>query len=455
MTTTHAIPVGDELASTFDGRLLQPGDDGYDAARRVHNGMIDKRPALIAQCQTTADVVAAVNLARDAGAELAVRGGGHGVAGRAVTDGGLMIDLSPMQGIHVDPRSRTVRAQPGLTWRSFNRATAIHGLATTGGVVSTTGIAGLTLGGGIGWLMGKHGLTVDNLLSAEVVTADGTVLTASDNENPELFWALRGGGGNFGVVTSFEYRAHPVRDVLAGPVLHPFADARAALAFHREFTASVSDELTVGAALLHLPDGSGVKVAGLVPCHCGHPTTADADVKSLRAFGTPLADLVQPMAYPAVNTLLDSAFPKGALNYWKSGFLPELSGAAIEVMVDAFERVPSTMTGIFLDHIHGAATRVEASATAFPHRQEAFSVLILTQWTDRADTEANIAWTRDTFETLRPHLTDSRYTNFMSADDTGFVRQGYGVNYERLVEVKRAYDPHNLFRLNHNIDPAD
>jgi FAD/FMN-containing dehydrogenase len=449
------IPVAEDTAASFGGRLLRTGDDGYDEARQLHNGMFDKRPALIARCQTTADVVDAVHLARDAGVEVAVRGGGHGVAGRAVTDGGLMIDLSPMQGIHVDPRRRTVRAEPGLTWRTFNRAVAVHGLATTGGVISTTGIAGLTLGGGIGWLMGKYGLTIDNLQSAEVVTADGTVLNASDDEHPELFWALRGGGGNFGVVTSFEYRAHPVREVLAGPLPHPFTEARAALAFHREFTASAPDELTVGAALLRAPDGSGTKVAAIVPCHCGDPASADADTKALRAFGAPLADLVQPMPYPIVNTVLDDAFPKGALNYWKSGFLPELSDAAIEVLVEAFERVPSPMTAIFLDHVHGAATRVDATATAFPHRQEAYSVLVLAQWMDRADTEVNIAWARETFETLRPLLTDGRYTNFLSADDTGFLRQGYGVNYDRLVQVKRDYDPDNFFRLNQNIDPAD
>ena len=454
MTRTTAVSMADGMAASFGGRLIRPGEDGYDQARRLHNGMIDKRPALIAQCRTTADVVDAVNLARATEMEVAVRGGGHGVAGAAATDGGLMIDLSPMQGVHVDPRQRTVRAQPGLTWWTFNRAAAVHGLATTGGVVSTTGVAGLTLGGGIGWLMGKYGLTVDNLQSAEVVTAEGSVITASQDEHPELFWALRGGGGNFGVVTSLEYRAHPLRDVLAGPVLHPFTAARTALAFHREFTASAPDELTVGAAFLHAPDGSGTKVTALVPCHCGDLGTAEADVKALRAFGTPLADLVQPMPYPVVNTLLDDAFPKGAMNYWKSGFLAELSDPAIEVMVEAFERVPSNMTGIFLDHVHGAATRVDPTATAFPHRQEAFSVLVLAQWTDRADTESNIAWARETFERLRPHLTDRRYTNFLSADDAGFVRQGYGVNYERLVRVKRDYDPDNLFRLNHNIDPA-
>jgi FAD/FMN-containing dehydrogenase len=454
MTNTAAIPIAEDVVASFGGELLEPSDHRYDEARQLHNGMIDKRPALIAQCQTTADVLAAVNLGRAAGVEVAVRGGGHGVAGRAATDGGLMIDLSKMQGIHVDPRRRSIRAQPGLTWRTLNRAAAVHGLATTGGVVSTTGIAGLTLGGGIGWLMGKYGLTVDNLQSAEVVTADGTIITASDDEHPELFWALRGGGGNFGVVTSFEYRAHPVRDVLAGPVIYPLSDARAALAFHRGFTAAVPDELTVGAALLHAPDGSGTKVAALVPCHCGDMRQAQADVEDLRAFGAPIVDLVQPMPYPTVNTLLDATFPKGALNYWKSAFLAELSDAAIAVMVEAFERAPSTMTGIFLDHVHGAATRVDTTATAFPHRQEAFSVLVLAQWMDRAETESNIAWARETFEMLRPYLTDRRYANFLSADDAGFVHDAYGVNYERLVDAKRNYDPDNLFGLN-QIVPAE
>ncbi|MGH2473750.1 MAG: FAD-binding oxidoreductase [Candidatus Limnocylindrales bacterium] len=454
MTNRDQIAVPDELRAPFDGRFLEPGDSGYEDTRRLHNGMIDKRPALIAQCQSTADVIDGVNLGRDAGVEIAVRGGGHGIPGRAVSDGGLMIDLSQMKGVHVDPRRRIVRAEPGLTWREFNRATAVHGLATTGGVVSSTGIAGLTLGGGIGWLMGKYGLTVDNLLSAEIVTAGGEVMTASAEEHPDLFWALRGGGGNFGVVTSFEYLAHPVREVLAGPVVHPLAEGRSALALHREFTASVPDELTVSAALLHAPDGSGTKVAALVPCHCGDAAAADADVKALRAFGTPIADLVTTMPYPIVNTLLDETFPRGALNYWKSGFLTDLSDDAIDVLVDAFERVPSTMTGIFLDHVHGAATRVAPDATAFPHRQNAFSVLLLGQWADPGDTEATIAWVRDTFELLQPHMTGRRYTNFLAADDAGVMRQDYGDNFERLVEVKRTYDPGNLFHLNHNIEPA-
>ncbi len=440
------------MRASFGGRLLEPGDADYDEVRRLHNGMIDN-PALVAECRSTADVIDALSFARSAGVEAAVRGGGHGVAGRAATDGGLMIDLAQMKGIHVDPSGRTVRAEPGLTWHEFNRAAAVHGLATTGGVVSSTGIAGLTLGGGIGWLMGRYGLTVDNLISAEVVTAAGDVLTASDDEHADLFWALRGGGGNFGVVTSFEYRAHPVREVLAGPVLYSLADAHAALAFHREFTASTPDDLTVGAALLHAPDGSGTKVVALVPCHCGDLATADDDVKPLRAHGTPVVDLIAPMPYPTVNTLLDAAFPKGALNYWKSGFLPELSDDAIDVLVDAFRRVPSTMTSIFLDHLHGAATRVAPDATAFPHRQEAFSVLILGQWADPSETEATIGWVRETFELLQPHLSDARYTNFLAADDTGAARQGYGHNYDRLAEIKRTYDADNFFHLNHNIEP--
>jgi FAD/FMN-containing dehydrogenase len=451
LTHPGPLPIPDELRASFGGSLVEPGDAD---TRRLHNGMIDKRPALIAQCRSTADVIDALSLARSAGLEVAVRGGGHGVAGRASTDGGLMIDLAPMKGVHVDPRQQTVRAEPGLTWQEFNRAAALHGLATTGGVVSTTGIAGLTLGGGIGWLMGRYGLTVDNLISAEVVTATGDVLTASDDEHADLFWALRGGGGNFGVVTSFEYRADPVREVLAGPVLHQHSDARDVLAFHREYTATSPDDLTAGAALLHAPDGSDTKVAALMPCHCGEPGTAAADVEPLQAYGTPVADLVAPMPYPTVNTLLDAAFPKGALNYWKSGFLPELTDDAIDVLVDAFDCVPSTMSGIFLDHLHGAATRVAPGSTAFPHREEAFSVLIIGQWADGSDTDVNIGWVQQTFELLRPHLSDARYTNFLAADDSGVVRQGYGNNYERLADIKRAYDPDNVFHLNHNIEPS-
>jgi FAD/FMN-containing dehydrogenase len=385
---------------------------------------------------------------------VAIRGGGHNVGGRALCDGGMVIDLSRMKGIHVDPKARRARVQPGVLLGELDRETHVFGLAVPAGVVSKTGVAGLTLGGGVGWLARKHGLTCDNVVSFEVVTAEGEVLRAGADEHPDLFWALRGGGGNFGVVTSFEYRAHPVREVLAGPVLHPLANARAVLAFHREFTASLPDELTVGAALLHAPDGSGNKVAALVPCHCGEPSVAEPDVRPARAFGTPVADLVTSMPYPTVNTLLDGALPRGALNYWKSGLIADLSDEAIDVLVSAYEQVPSAMSLIVLDHIHGAATRVAPDATAFPHRDSAFNILLLGQWTDPHDTEPTIAWVRETFEMLQPYLTGGQYTNFLSADDAGAVRQGYGDNYERLVEVKRAYDPSNVFRLNQNIDPS-
>ena len=448
------VTVSDEVRTSFGGSLIEPGDDGYDETRRVHNGLIDKRPALIARCLTTADVVDAVNLGREQRLEISVRGGGHNVAGTAVTAGGLMIDLASMKGIHADPRARTIRAQPGLTWREFNRAAAIHGLATTGGVVSTTGIAGLTLGGGLGYLMGKHGLAVDNLVSAEVVTADGRVLTASAEENDDLFWALRGGGGNFGVVTSFLYRAHPVATVVGGMLVHPLTAASGVLDFYRRFTERAPDELGVGCGLVHAPDGSGAKIVALPLCHAAEDLgRAEADLQPPRKFGPPVMDAVQRMPYPAVNTMLDDGFPRGALNYWKSAFLTDLSEAAMRIVVDAFEQTPSTMSCIIIEHIHGEATRVDATATAFPHRQPGYNLFLLTQWADPVDTQANIAWTRETFEALRPHLADRRYVNYMSADDSGFVHEAYGPNYSRLVEIKGRYDPHNLFRLNHNIAP--
>jgi FAD/FMN-containing dehydrogenase len=459
-TTTGSRIVGtatvsEEVRASFSGSLVEPGDDGYEEARRVHNGLIDKRPALIARCLTTADVVDAVNLGREQGLEISVRGGGHNVAGKAVTDGGLMIDLGPMKGVHVDPRTHTIRAQPGLTWREFNRAAAVHGLATTGGVVSTAGIAGLTLGGGFGYLMGRYGLAIDNLASAEVVTAEGQVRTAGADENEDLFWALRGGGGNFGVVTSFQYSAHPLATVLGGMLVHPLPAARSVLDFYRQFTGGAPDELGVNCGLVHAPDGSGAKIVALPLCHAAEDLgQAEADLKPLREFGPPDMDTVQPMPYPAVNTMLDDGFPRGALNYWKSAFLTELSDAPVRIIVDAFEQAPSTTSCIILEHLHGEATRVDPAATAFPHRQPGYSVLVLAQWADPADTQTNVAWARETFEALRPHLADRRYMNYMSADDGGFVRQAYGPNYDRLVEIKRRYDPQNLFRLNQNILPT-
>jgi FAD/FMN-containing dehydrogenase len=456
MTTVEERDIGWE---GFSGELLGPGEEGYEEARRVHNGMIDKHPGLIARCRGVADIVAAVNHARDREAELSIRGGGHNVAGRAVTEGGVMIDLSLMRGIHVDPVGCSARAQGGVTWGELNRETQLHGLAVTGGTISTTGIAGLTLGGGLGWLMGKHGIAADNLISAEVVTASGRVLTASETENTDLFWALRGGGGNFGVVSSFEYRLHPVGPIITGGLaIHPFSDAAAVLRFFRDFTAAVPDELGVIGALIHAPDGSGSKLAGLVVCHAGSPSQAQEDLAELLAFGSPLDVQIGPMPYSAVNTMLDAGFPRGALSYWKSSFLGELSDDAIDITVEQFANCTSSpMSAIVIEHLHGAVTRVPADATAVPHRSEGYDFLVVSEWMDPATTEDNVAWARDAYAAMRPFTANQlRYANYLDEDDMREdpARAAYGLNYDRLVQVKNAYDPGNLFRMNTNITPT-
>ncbi len=444
-----------ELSATFTGRLLQPTDGTYDEARRVHNGMIDKRPALIAQCRGTADIVDAVQLARMLKLEVAVRGGGHNVAGRATIEGGLMIDLSPMKGIHVNAKARTARAQGGLTWAEFNRETQLHGLATTGGIVSSTGIAGLTLGGGLGWLMGKYGLAVDNLLSVDVVTADGRVLRASEKENADLFWAVRGGGGNFGVVASFEYRLHPVGPTITGGlVAHPFTAAREVLRFYREVTAALPDELSVFANLIHAPDGCGTKLVAILLCHCGPLRDGEAATRPIKGFGSPAMEQIGPMTYCQLNAMLDAAYPKGARHYWKSNFLAGLSDEAIDTMIECFAKCPSPMSHMPLEHIHGAATRVGPSDTAFPHRAPGYDYLLVSEWLDPADTDRCTAWARDTYAAMRPFLASGRYVNYLDHDEAGDpVAAAYGPNYRRLREIKVRYDPENFFHMNQNIRP--
>jgi len=442
------------LQGKFSGELLTAADAGYEEARRIHNGMIDKRPALIARCRTAQDVAAGVNLARTEGLEVSVRGGGHNVAGKAVTDGGVMIDLSPMKDVSVDDGRHTARAGGGVTWGEYNEATAQHGVATTGGVVSTTGIAGLTLGGGVGWLMGTHGLAIDNLRSAEVVLASGEVVEATEESDPDLFWAIRGGGGNFGVATSLTYQTHPLTTVLGGVAAHALPAAPEMFGFFRDFTKELPDELTVFGVMVHAPDGSGMKICGMPICHCGTDEAAAAEsVRPLREFGPPAIDLIDRMPYPVVNTLIDANFPRGTLNYWKSAFLTELSDAAVAKMIEAFENSPTAMCAIVVEHFHGAATRVDPTATAFPHREPGYNLIILSQWTDPADNDKGIAWARETFDALRPHTSDRAYVNYLAADESDRVRAAYGPNYDRLVEVKRKYDPDNLFRLNQNIDP--
>jgi len=453
MTDVVSQTALDELVGGFSGQILEPGDAGYEEARQVHNGFIDKRPALIARCQDTADIVDAVNHGRDEGLEISVRGGGHNVAGRAVTDGGLMIDLQPMKGIYVDAGTRRVRAQGGLTWAEYNRATHAHGLATTGGTVSTTGIAGLTLGGGVGWLMGKHGIAIDNLRSVELVTADGQIRRANADDDPDLLWALQGGGGNFGVAASFEYDAHPISTVFGGLIAFDLPDGPQVFDFFRDFTADLPDELIAFCGFVHAPDGSGHKIAVLPFCHCGNPADGEKAADAVRGAATPLVDMLGPMPYPAINTLLDDGFPKGARNYWKSAFFKDLSDETVGIMTDAFQRAPSIMSGMLVEHFHGAVTRVAATDTAFPHREPGYNLVLVAEWLDPSDDDANIAWARETFAALSPHMADTSYVNYLDGDDNDRVRMAYGPNWDRLVKLKKRYDPENLFRLNQNISP--
>lgn len=443
----------DNLRSAISGELLAPGDPGYDDVRRVHNGLVDKRPAAIARCRSTEDVAAAIAFARSDGLEISVRGGGHGVGGRAVTDGGVMIDLSLMKGIDVDPDARTVRAGGGVIWAEFNGATHEHGLATTGGIVSTTGIAGLTLGGGLGWLMPKFGLAADNLLGVELVTAGGEVRQVDADTDPDLFWALRGGGGNFGVATALTYRLHPLREVTGGIVAHPFDAVGDVLRFYRDFTSAISDDLMVVAGLAHAPDGARIVLLGM--CHAGTGDEADAELGPLLRFGAPLLAEVGRMPYPQVNTLLDAAYPRGALNYWKSSFVAGLDDELIGALAERFPASPSPMNAIVLEHFHGEATRVSVSDTPVPHREPGFNLALTSVWTDPATTDSNVAWTRETFAALERFFVGRRWLNYLVDDDEeDAVRSAYGPNHARLAEVKRRHDPQNLFRMNHNIRPA-
>ena len=455
MSTSLDPKLATELAEKVSGPVLGPEDAKYDDARALYNGLIDRRPALIVRCRTKDDVAAALALARQAGLEVSIRGGGHNVAGRAVTDGGLMIDLAEMKGIAIDPDNATATAEGGVIWVELNAAAAEHGLAVTGGLISTTGIAGYTLGGGLGWLMGKYGLAADNLLAVELVTADGEVLEVDAASQPDLFWALRGGGGNFGVATSFTYRMHPVHTIVGGLIAHPLDAAPDMLRFYREAVADASDDLSVFAGLVHAPDGSGAKLSAMLVFHTGDPDEAERDLEPFKAWGAPLVVEVGPMPYPVMNTILDEAYPIGSLNYWLSSFTSGLSDELIEVAVSRFETAPSRMMAILFEHFHGAVTRVGVTETAVPHRDEGWNLLMPSVWTDPADTEANVAWTRETFAALRPHFgTARRWLNYLGDDQAeDAIRAAYGPNYDRLREVKRQYDPDNVFHLNHNIAP--
>jgi len=411
---------------------------------------------LIAQCRGMADIVDAVQLARRLQLDVAVRGGGHNVAGRATIDGGLIIDLSPMKGIHVDAKAHTARAEGGVTWGEFNRETQLHGLATTGGVVSTTGMAGLTLGGGIGWLMSKYGLALDNLRSMDLVTADGRVLRASADEHTDLFWAVRGGGGNFGIAASFEFRLHTVGPMVTGGlVCWPLKDGKDVLKLFRELAILAPDDLMLVATVVGAPDGSGTKLAAIAASHCGSLRDGEAAVRPLKAFPTPVIDTVAPMTYCELNAMLDASYPKGARNYWKSHFLPDLTDEAMQTMIECYERCPSPMSAILLEHFHGAAARVGVGETAFPLRSPGYNFLVLSQWTNPTDDEQCIAWARETYAAMQPFVGLGRYVNYLDDDEPGDPAvAAYGPNYRRLREIKAKYDPENFFHMNQNIRPS-
>ncbi len=453
----------ERLSDFVHGPVIGPSDEGYDEARSIWNGTIDRRPACIARCTGVADVVAAVRFAHERGLLVGVRSGGHGVGGHALCDGGLVIDLSPMKGIRVDPATERARAEAGVLWGELDRETQLFGLATVGGIVTHTGIAGLTLGGGIGWLMRKHGATVDNVLSADVVTAQGEFVTASEEENPDLFWAIRGGGGNFGVVTSFEYRLHPVGPiVLAGPVFHHLEDAPEVLRFYREFIAAAPDELTTIFELSVAPPAPflpkevhGKQIVMVGACYAGSPDEGGEVVRPLKQFGRPIVDLLEPKPYTALQSMFDPMVPHGWHRYWKSVELPPLTDTAIDTLVAHAPAVTSPKSYCIVFHLGGALARVGEDETAFSQRDAAHNVNINAVWTEEdSDTERHVAWARDFFDAMQPHAGGRVYLNFLGEEGDNRVRQAYGArNFERLVELKRAYDPTNFFRLNQNIAP--
>lgn len=451
----------DELASTLNGPLLRPDDDGYDDARAVWNGMIDRRPAAIARCGSAADVVAAVRFARTSGLPLSIRGGGHQAAGKAICDDGLVVDLSPMDGVEVDPDTRTARVGPGATLGQFDRAAQQFGLATTGGVHSGTGVAGLTLGGGIGWLARTFGLASDNLVAADVVTADGTLVHASEEEHPDLFWALRGGGGNFGVVTSFEFQLHPVGpEILTAQLFHRIEDAERVLRAYRDVMAAAPDELACYPIILNVPpvdpfaaELQGKPALALVGCYSGDPADGEPAIAPLAALGEPFLNVVAPMPYAAFQSAFDAGTPDGARYYGKAHLLPDLSDAAIATVLDHVEDLPGAFSTIFFESLGGAIARRPADATAWPHRDAAYGFAVQAGWIDPDDDQAEIAWVRRIHEAMAPHATGGVYVNYMDGDEADRVTAAYGDHYRRLAEIKERWDPDNLFRANHNIAP--
>ena len=442
----------DAFKEDFHGDVILPGDAAYDTARQIWNASIDKHPGLIARCSGTADIIRAVDFARANDLLVAVRGGGHNVAGRALCDDGIVIDLSPLKGVFVDPHLRTVLVQPGATLGDVDRETHLYGLAVPAGVVSQTGIAGLALGGGVGWLVRKYGLTCDNLLSCEVVTADGKLVTADAGTNADLFWALRGGGGNFGIVASFVFRAHPVSTVLGGLIIYPRADARAVLHHYRSFMVAAPEELTAYAGLITTPDGQ--PAVAVIACYCGDLAEGERVLKPLRSFGSPLVDAIQPMQFPVMQQMIDPSFPDRTHNYWKSTFLKKLNDEVIDLVIDHANRIDTPLGGIVIEFYGGAPGRIDQADTAFAQRQSEFNIGIMSQWIDPADSQKHISWTRDAWDALQPHSSGGYLLNFLSDDSPEAIRGAFGDNYGRLRDLKAKYDPTNFFSLNQNVRPS-
>jgi FAD/FMN-containing dehydrogenase len=450
------------LANSLSGRVLTPESAGYDEARSIWNGMIDRKPAMIVRCTTEDDIVAAVRFARDHGQVVAIRGGGHNIAGNALCDSGMVIDLSLMRSVVVDPAARTARVEPGATLGDMDTATQAHGLATPLGINSTTGVAGLTLGGGFGWLSRKYGLTIDNLLSAEMVTASGQRVHVSETENSDLFWAIRGGGGNFGVVTSFEFQLHPVGpEVLAGLVVHPLDAAKDVLRFYRDFVDTTPEELACWFVLRKAPplpflapEWHGREILVLAACWSGEIAEGERVLKPLREFGSPIADVIAPAPYAGWQTVLDPLLTPGERNYWKTHDFTHISDGLIDALLDHAGRIPDPQTEIAFAQLGGAIGRVATDATAYTARDANYLVNVHGRWSDPALDDACIAWARSLFHAVAPFATGGAYVNFLTADEAERVAATYGSNYARLARIKKQYDPGNLFRVNQNIRPA-
>src|ERR1017187_5358558 len=451
----------EELRRASRGQVITPGDADFEAARKVYNGMIDRRPHVIVRAVDAADVMTSVNFARENGLDLSIRGGSHSVPGFGTNDGGVVIDLSRMKGIRVDPTARTVRAEGGCTWGDLFRATYEFGMTTPGGIISTTGIGGLTLGGGIGHLSRGRGLSIDNLLSADVVTADGRFRVASERENPDLFWALRGGGGNFGVVTSFEYRLHPVKDVFVGLVFFELSAAKQILEFYRQYIATAPEEMgaffafQIAPPLPFIPEKRhGETLCLIVACWSGPLERGEQALQPIRKAGPVAAELVTPMPFPALNSAFHALLPPGLQHYWKARFAPEIPGGAIAAHVQNGPKVPVVNSTMHIYPINGACNRVAADATAFAYRDAHFATVIAGMWPNPADNPKNIKWVKDYYAALQPHSLAGGYVNFMADDDQGRIRDNYKGNYDRLASIKRTYDPGNLFHINQNIVPS-